>query len=207
MLFGTSNGSVGMIGRRATIVSSSGLTRTVSFQPSSDASGGMMMLSQVTRLRSWTLNRWKWIGWVSTPLWVIFQIWVPSAPELIGLDVDVALRKVGPVDDLGRRRDVRVEQDVLPGRRRRHCFEAEVGRHPSELVEGGRVHLVVERLRLDLDLLLRLTLEGVEPEGLTALLGDAGEPVALVGGGLVGAVTARDEVTCHRRCCRRPGRR
>src|SRR5664279_578086 len=83
MLFGTSNGTVGVIGRRATIVSSSGLVRTVSFQPSSLASGGMMMLSQVTRLISWTLNRWKWIGWVSTPLCVIFQIWVPGAPELM----------------------------------------------------------------------------------------------------------------------------
>ncbi len=79
MLFGTSKGTTGMIGRRATIVSSSGLTRMVSFQPSSDGSGGMMMLSQVTRLRIWTLNRWKWNGCVSTPLWVIFQIWVPSA--------------------------------------------------------------------------------------------------------------------------------
>ena len=84
MLFGISNGSVGMIGRRATIVSSSGLTRMVSFQPSSEGSVGMMMLSQVTRLSSCTLNRWKWIGWVSTPLWVIFQIWVPSVPELMG---------------------------------------------------------------------------------------------------------------------------
>ena len=51
MLSGTANGRVGTIGRRATIVSSSGLTRTVSFQPSSVGSGGMMMLSQVTRLR------------------------------------------------------------------------------------------------------------------------------------------------------------
>ena len=48
--FGTSNGTFGTTGRSATMVSSSGLTRTVSFQPSSLASGGMMMLSQVTRL-------------------------------------------------------------------------------------------------------------------------------------------------------------
>ena len=53
-LFGTPNGRVGTIGRTATIVSSSGLTRTVSFQPSSVGSGGMMMLSQVTLLRTWT---------------------------------------------------------------------------------------------------------------------------------------------------------
>ena len=84
MLFGISNGSVGTIGRSATIVSSSGLTRTVSFQPSSDGSVGMMMLSQVTRFRTCTSYRWKWIGCVSTPLWVIFQIWVPSAPSEIG---------------------------------------------------------------------------------------------------------------------------
>ena len=38
MLFGTSNGNVGTIGRSATIVSSSGLVRMVSFQPSSDGS-------------------------------------------------------------------------------------------------------------------------------------------------------------------------
>ena len=47
---GTSNGTCGTIGRRATMVSSSGLTRMVSFQPSSPGSVGMMMLSHVTRL-------------------------------------------------------------------------------------------------------------------------------------------------------------
>ena len=62
MLLGTSKGTMGMIGRRAMIVSSSGLTRMVSFQPSSDASGGMMMLSHVTLFRIWTLKRWKWNG-------------------------------------------------------------------------------------------------------------------------------------------------
>lgn len=66
------------MGRTAMMVSSSGLTRTVSFQPSSVASGGMMMLSHVTRLSTWTSLRWKCSGWVSTPLWVIFQICVPS---------------------------------------------------------------------------------------------------------------------------------
>ena len=85
MLSGTANGRVGTIGRRATIVSSSGLTRTVSFQPSSFASGGMMMPSHVTRLITCTSYRWKWIGCVSTPLWVIFQIWVPSAADEIGV--------------------------------------------------------------------------------------------------------------------------
>src|SRR5476649_660762 len=50
LLSGTPNGRVGTIGRTATMVSSSGLTRTVSFHPSSVGSGGMMMLSQVTRL-------------------------------------------------------------------------------------------------------------------------------------------------------------
>src|SRR5674476_625934 len=55
--FGTSHGTCGTIGRRATMVSSSGLIRTVSFQPSSDGSVGMMMLSQVTRFRTWTSYR------------------------------------------------------------------------------------------------------------------------------------------------------
>ena len=53
-LFGRSNGTFGMTGRRATIVSCSGLIRTVSFHPSSVASGGMMMLSHVTRLSTCT---------------------------------------------------------------------------------------------------------------------------------------------------------
>jgi hypothetical protein len=78
-LFGTSNGIVGMMGRSATIVSSSGLILTVSFQPSSSGSGGMMMLSHVTRLITCTFHRCQWIGCVSTPLCVIFQIWVPSS--------------------------------------------------------------------------------------------------------------------------------
>ncbi len=51
MAFGTSHGTWGTIGRSATMVSSSGLMRTVSFQPSSLGSVGMMMLSHVTRLR------------------------------------------------------------------------------------------------------------------------------------------------------------
>ena len=54
MAFGTSHGTWGTIGRRATMVSSSGAMRTVSFQPSSSGSGGMMMLSQVTLFRIWT---------------------------------------------------------------------------------------------------------------------------------------------------------
>ena len=54
MEFGISHGSSGTIGRSATMVSSSGAMRTVSFQPSSSLSGGMMMLSHVTRLSIWT---------------------------------------------------------------------------------------------------------------------------------------------------------
>ena len=64
------------------MVSSSGLIRTVSFQPSSVGSGSRMAPSQPTRLIDCTSNRWKWIGWVSTPLWVIFQICVPSSTGL-----------------------------------------------------------------------------------------------------------------------------
>ena len=37
-----------------------------------------MAPSQPTRLITCTLNRWKWMACVSTPLWVIFQICVPS---------------------------------------------------------------------------------------------------------------------------------
>ena len=85
MLSGRPNGIFGMIGRIATIVSSSGLIRTVSFQPSSFASGLRTMPSQPTRFRSCTSNRWKWIGCVSTPLCVIFQICVPSSAVEMGV--------------------------------------------------------------------------------------------------------------------------
>jgi hypothetical protein len=43
-----------MMGRSAMMVSSRGLIRTVSFHPFSLASFGMMMLSHVTRLSTWT---------------------------------------------------------------------------------------------------------------------------------------------------------
>ena len=35
-------------------------------------------LSWPIRLISWALNRWTWMAWVSTPLWKILQICVPS---------------------------------------------------------------------------------------------------------------------------------
>ena len=44
-----------------------------------------MMLSQVTRLSTCTSYRWKWIGCVSTPLWVMRQIWVPSVALEMGV--------------------------------------------------------------------------------------------------------------------------
>ena len=65
------------------MTSSSGFIRTVSFQPSSLGSGGLIAPSQPTRLITCTLNRWKWMAWVSTPLCVIFQIWVPSVSDPI----------------------------------------------------------------------------------------------------------------------------
>ncbi len=58
-----------------------GVHLDVSFQPTSLGSGGLTVPSQPTRLISCTLTRWKWTGWVSTPLWVIFQIWV--SPSLM----------------------------------------------------------------------------------------------------------------------------
>ena len=51
---GSGKGGAGATGRRATMVSCSGLTRTVSFQPSSVGSFMVMMLSHATRLRSCT---------------------------------------------------------------------------------------------------------------------------------------------------------
>ena len=59
VLLGTLKGSSGATGLKATMVSSSGFVLTVSFQPSSLASGGMSMPSQATRLMSCTLYRWK----------------------------------------------------------------------------------------------------------------------------------------------------
>ena len=72
------NGSFGVEGRIAMITSSSGFIRRVSFQPSSFGSGGLIAPSQPARLTSWTSIRWKWMAWVSTPLWVIFHNCVPS---------------------------------------------------------------------------------------------------------------------------------
>ena len=59
VLLGTLKGSLGATGLKATMVCSSGSTLTVSFQPSSSASGGTMTPSQPTRLTSCTLYRWK----------------------------------------------------------------------------------------------------------------------------------------------------
>ena len=73
------------MGRRATMQSSSGFMRTVSFQPSSLGSGGLIAPSQPTRLMTCTLKRWKWMACVSTPLWVIFQICVPSPSDPTGV--------------------------------------------------------------------------------------------------------------------------
>src|SRR6185369_3471360 len=75
VLAGSENGSVWLTGLNATMASSSGFILTVSFQPISLSSGGLMAPSQPTRLITWTLKRWKCTGWVSTPLWVIFHIW------------------------------------------------------------------------------------------------------------------------------------
>ena len=73
----------------------------------------------------------------------------------------------------------------------RDRLEAQVGRHPPELVERRRVHLVVERLGLERDLQLRRrALQVVEPEQVVALLVDPCEAVALVGAIRVGAVAA-----------------
>ena len=57
-LSGTVNGTVDALGRRATIASSPGFTRKVSFQPVSLASGGrMVMPSAAMRLINCTLKR------------------------------------------------------------------------------------------------------------------------------------------------------
>ena len=53
------NGTSGVIGRKATIASSSGFMMTVSFHPISWPKGGLTMPSQPTRLMSCILNRWK----------------------------------------------------------------------------------------------------------------------------------------------------
>src|SRR5512133_3996898 len=57
-------------------MSSNGFILTVSFQPNSSGHGTLMAPSHPTLFTTCTLNRWKWIAWVSTPLWVIFQSWV-----------------------------------------------------------------------------------------------------------------------------------
>ena len=131
------------------MVSSSGLMRTVSFQPSSLASGGRMIPSQPTRLRSCTSKRWKWIGCVSTPLCVIFQIWVPSVATEIGVTSTFALRQSGRVDQLAGRVHVRVQDQVLRRPRHEWHLEAEVAAHAAVVLVEGLAHLVLDRLRLE----------------------------------------------------------
>ena len=81
-------GRVGTNALTARITSWPGFMRTVSFQPSSLGSGGRSVPSIATRLITCTLNRWKWMAWVSTPWWSTRQIWVPSfrAPIWVAFD-------------------------------------------------------------------------------------------------------------------------
>ena len=124
------------------MTSSSGFMRTVSFQPSSLGSGGLIVPSQPTRLITCTLNRWKWMAWVSTPLWVIFQICVPSLAAH-------RRRGVGAVDDLGGRVDVAVGDGGLDGRVGERQLDPQGGVHPSvvqleELLDGLGLHVLHE---------------------------------------------------------------
>ena len=133
---GSLNGRTGICGRRATMVSSSGCMRTVSFEPISPGSGAYFAPSQPTRLTSCTSNRWKCTGWLSTPLCVIFQICVPS-PRVTDLRADLVR-----VEDFGGR------LGVAEGHRGLHVgvgvghLRAERGVHPAP----GGVELLDDRL-------------------------------------------------------------
>ena len=91
---------------------------------------------------------------------------------------DVALRKIGPVDDLGRRRDERLEQMFCP------AGVAGTASSPRLAVirpNSSKAAEFISSWSAWLDCHLQLwTLEGVEPEVLTALLGDTRHPVALL---------------------------
>ncbi len=84
---------------------------------------------------------------MSTPLWVIFQIWVPSAAEEMGVTSRL-LGMPGGVQKFGCRVHVGVEDDVLQERCGAGRFQADVGGHASPLIKVGRVHLIVDALRL-----------------------------------------------------------
>gem|GEM_PF-6624977 len=73
------------------IASSSGFIRIVSFHPTSFAAGAVTAPSQPTRLMSWMSVMCQCMAWVSTPLWVTFQIWVPSFRLPIGAAARVSL--------------------------------------------------------------------------------------------------------------------
>ena len=131
------------------MVSSSGLMRTVSFQPSSLASGLRMIPSQPTRLITCTSYRWKWIGCVSTPLCVIFQICVPSVAEAIGVTLRhwPSGRLVMSINSLaGFTYGYRI-MFCTPGLRVGR-LDAQDAAHAAVVVVEGLAHLVLDLLRL-----------------------------------------------------------
>ena len=128
---------------------------------------------------------------MSTPLCVIFQICVPSVADAMGVTFTSPFGRlvVSMSSVCGNTYGCRFAF-VRPGGRDGRDPEERL--HPPELVEGRRVHLVVNGLRLEVDRQLRSS-ERVEGERLATLLTDADEPVALDGRARRRAVSVRCE--------------
>jgi len=81
-LRGWPNGTFGALPRIATTTSSSGFSRSVSFQPTSSVAGGLTVPSQPTRLTSCTSTMLKWIEFDQKPLSTSFQICISPSPMM-----------------------------------------------------------------------------------------------------------------------------
>ena len=182
----------------------------------------MMMLSQVTRLRICTSYRWKWIGCVSTPLCVIFQICVPSSRRMVAIWTSPSGRRWRrPSPRFGRlvasMSSVAgltngYSDDVLRRRGRRLGLDAEVGlssgrtrRRSVEFISSWRAFGCSGIDRLGARCLQRVEAERsavslTRDEAVTALQAGFGWPAERCS-------CCSPRSWCRRPSCRRPARR
>ena len=130
MLSGTAKGTLGRVALNATIVSSRGDILTVSFQPSSLASGSLMNPSQPTRLINLYFKQMEMDGMCVHAIMGEFP------------DLDLIVRR----DLRGRINVVLESEGCNRGVGERH-FQPQLGAHSSVIIKGS-AHLVVDGLRL-----------------------------------------------------------
>ena len=141
MLSGTPKGSLGAIGRKATMMSSSGFIRTVSFQPSSLGSGGLTCAVPVDPVDHLHVEQ------VEVDRVGVHAV-VRDLPDLgaVGRGPDRGHPRIGvSVDDLGGRVVVAVGDGRLVAAVGERQLDAEEGGHPAR----SRSRTALDGLRLD----------------------------------------------------------